>query len=75
MQNQGIKVQPTSENGNDVKPIVMRGCDLKGKGSMLALSLTYANAGYKGEFTLDAEFVKALLKEYTDVTLPTHNLV
>jgi hypothetical protein len=57
------------------KPIVMRGCDLKGKGSMVALSLTYANAGYTGEFTLDAEFVKALLKEYTDVALPKYNLI
>ena len=75
MLNKEKNVDPTSKSGNDAKPIVMRGCDLKGKGSMLALSLTYANAGYKGEFTLDAEFVKALLKEYTDVTLPKHNLV
>lgn len=53
----------------------LRGCDLKGAGAMLALGLTYASAGYKGEFIVDAEFVKALLKEYTDVALPKHNLV
>ena len=75
MKQEPIKDIDTTQSKPIAKPIIMRGCDLKGRGAMLALGLTLANAGYTGEFTLDADFVRALLKEYIDVALPKHNLV
>lgn len=53
---------PDSSKGI-AKPLVMRGCDLKGRGAGLTLGLIFAKAGGKGEFVMDGEFVQALLNE------------
>lgn len=64
MLNRKKKVEPLQPNGNAAKPIVIRGCDLKGKSPTLGLALMYAeNAKTNAEFLFDAEFVKALLNE------------
>jgi hypothetical protein len=63
------KVQPKKSSRNSGKPPVMRGCDLKGRGAGLALSLIFAEAGGKGEFIMDGEFVQALLNEMVQIGL------
>lgn len=55
------------------KSDVMRGCDLKGKGAMLAFGLIYASNGYKGEITMDTEFISALLGEYAEIAAKASN--
>jgi len=68
------KTSKKAQTSNGIKQYVMRGCDLKGKGAMLALGLTYASNGYKGEITIDADFITALLGEYAEIAVKASNL-
>ena len=68
-----LKTKVSTEKSNGIKQYVMRGCDLKGKGAMLALGLTYASNGYKGEITIDADFISALLGEYAEIAVKESN--
>ena len=47
--------------------IILRGQDLNGKGAMLVLALTHATNNCSGDITIDSDYVRALLIEYTEL--------
>ena len=61
------EVKVTDEAGNVQQCAVMRGCFMEGKSASLGLALLYATGNEGKLYVMDADFVKALLKDINEL--------
>ena len=66
------EVKVTDEAGNVKQCAVMRGCFMEGKSASLGLALLYATGNEGKLYVMDADFVKALLKDINELNAIIH---
>ena len=66
------EVKVTDEAGNVQQCAVMRGCFMEGKSASLGLALLYATGNEGKLYVMDADFVKALLKDINELNAIVH---
>lgn len=67
------EVKVTDEAGNVQQCAVIRGCFMEGKSASLGLALLYATGNEGKLYVMDADFVKALLKDINELNSIIHN--
>lgn len=66
------KVKVTDESGNVQQCAVLRGCFMEGKSASLGLAILYATGNEGKLYVMDADFVKALLKDISELNAIIH---